>query len=935
MSCRVCEEWYVIIVNAKAVFYCVYTSKEKTLSDYLKIKIIISMKKLFLIIVILSAMLISTNRTMAAPPAGTKVTDINVQTRSGITNVEIDGTLQMIARIMPNNATIKTVLWSVNDTTLASVGATTGLLTGKALGSVWVIAAAIDGSGVKDSMQITVIEKSILITGIRVTSENGLYEVSVGNNLRLVATVEPDSATDTTVKWTSSNMTLATVSMKGLVTALAIGEVWIRARANDASGIVDSVKISIKASIPVTDVIITGDSVVAIGTTTKLKVNVVPDNATDTTVTWSSGSPAIATVSMSGMVSGVAEGYAWIRAISKSNAAIGDSVRIHVTKFIKITDIDITTNTGDTVVAISDTLQMIAAISPDSASNQDINWTVSNSTIASVSSKGLLIGKAVGTVTVTATANDGSGVKGTIIIKVVTKPVTSVKVTSSSDTLAVALTMQMSATVLPLDATNPAVIWSVDNGAVASIDANTGILTGIAKGKVTVIATAKDGSAIAGSKQITVVQFVPVTKITVETSTGDTLVGLAATLQMTALVVPDTASVQTVTWSVSNTSIASIDANGVLTGKALGTVTVTASATDGSGIKGTKNITIVIVPVSKITVSSESDTVFVSLTIQMTADVQPADATDKSVVWSVSNASVATIDAYTGVLTGVASGSVDVTATAKDGSAVTGTKTIKIFSYTAVSSVAISSPDSILSMGNSMQLTAVVKPDNASIKEVAWKVSNSLIAGIDQNGLLTGINPGKVLVTATATDGSGKSATKLIEIVTVNISSITVATKTGTTLIYINDSIQMVATILPVNASYKDVNWTVSNTSVATISATGMLLAKSAGTVIVTATSKDGLSITGSVTLTVATVSIAEEAAPVVQIYPVPATDVITISGAASSQMHIVDMSGRVVLIRNILSDIEVLDISMLSPGIFFIQFNNGGIHSVARFVKQ
>jgi uncharacterized protein YjdB len=195
---------------------------------------------------------------------------------------------------------------------------------------------------------------------------------------------------------------------------------------------------------------------------------------------------------------------------------------------------------------------------------------------------------AVGTVTVTATADDISGVTGTKEIRVVTYDVTSITVTSASSTVGAGSSMQMTAEVGPPEAHNKAVTWSVTAGTgSATIDAN-GLLTGVTRGTVTVVATAQDGSGVTGTKEITITD--PVTNITVSAPANTVEEG--STLQMSADVDPDGA-VQDVTWSVTaGTGTATIDANGLLTAGTAGTVTVVATATDGSGVTGSKEITV-------------------------------------------------------------------------------------------------------------------------------------------------------------------------------------------------------------------------------------------------------------------------------------------------------------------------------------------------------
>ena len=148
-------------------------------------------------------------------------------------------------------------------------------------------------------------------------------------------------------------------------------------------------------------------------------------------------------------------------------------------------------------------------------------------------------------------------------LNMIGKYVTSIIVTSSSSTIERTGTLQMSATVLPADADDASVTWSVENGTgTATID-QTGLLTGTSCGTVTVKATANDGSLVYGTKEITITPLL-VSSITV-TSDSDTVVH-AETLQMSAEVLPEDADDASVTWSVENgTGTATIDQTGLLT----------------------------------------------------------------------------------------------------------------------------------------------------------------------------------------------------------------------------------------------------------------------------------------------------------------------------------------------------------------------------------
>jgi len=153
-------------------------------------------------------------------------------------------------------------------------------------------------------------------------------------------------------------------------------------------------------------------------------------------------------------------------------------------------------------------------------------------------------------------------------------------------------------------------------------------------------------------------------------------------------------------------------------------------------------------------------------TSQLSVAVLPNNATDKSVTWSVSDESIATIS-NTGLLTAVASGSVTVTVEANDASGVSAEKTVSV-SGVAVLVESINIIGNDITDGSSQQLTVEVLPANASNKEVTWEVSDTSIADITVNGLLTPKTNGTVTVKATAQDASGK-----FDELQINISGIT------------------------------------------------------------------------------------------------------------------------------------------------------------------
>ena len=155
--------------------------------------------------------------------------------------------------------------------------------------------------------------------------------------------------------------------------------------------------------------------------------------------------------------------------------------------------------------------------------------------------------------------------------------------------------MQLNAAILPADATNKTVTWSIQNGTGnASINAS-GLVTAISNGIVTAWATANDGSGVSGALIITITnQTVLVTGISILGTDGaNTITTDNGTLQLSAVITPEDASNKAVTWSVQNeTGLAEISQEGILTAISDGDVVARAAAMDGSNISGTLNISI-------------------------------------------------------------------------------------------------------------------------------------------------------------------------------------------------------------------------------------------------------------------------------------------------------------------------------------------------------
>lgn len=212
------------------------------------------------------------------------------------------------------------------------------------------------------------------------------------------------------------------------------------------------------------------------------------------------------------------------------------------------------------------------------------------------------------------------------------------------------------------------------------------------------------------------------------------------TFSLVATVLPKDAEYDGVTWASSNASVASVN-SGTVTAVKEGTATITASAGGKSATCNVK-VSAKIVAVTSITLDKTSLSMQVGDTENLTATVNPDDATDKTIIWTSSDESVAKVD--NGKVTAIKSGTATVTAKC-------GGKTAEcVVTVTVlVSSITLDKTTLSLAVGELAILTATVKPDDATDKNVTWSSSDESIAKVD-NGKVTALKIGSATVTATA-----------------------------------------------------------------------------------------------------------------------------------------------------------------------------------------
>lgn len=352
-------------------------------------------------------------------------------------------------------------------------------------------------------------EGNVLATGISLNVNN--KNLNINQTYKLIATVTPDVTTNKTVNWSSSNPSVVTVDSEGLVTAIAVGTAIITATTTDGTDLSASCEVTVSI-VPVTHVQLNKTSLTLdIGDvdTYQLTATITPSNATYQTLVWSSSNPAVATVSDNGLVFLVSPGVATITATTTDGTNLSASCQVTVVKRIK----NITLNESSLTLTLPETAQLTAIITPSDAVNQVLNWTSSNTSVATVDNNGFITSKGVGTTTIKATTTDGSNLSASCQVTVNKQYVTSISLNESSMVMHIGDTFQLIADVQPENASNPTLNWSSGNTSVARVD-NTGLVTAVAGGTTYIKASATDGSHIYAN---CLVQVLPDYYITLDT----------------------------------------------------------------------------------------------------------------------------------------------------------------------------------------------------------------------------------------------------------------------------------------------------------------------------------------------------------------------------------------------------------------------------------
>ena len=629
--------------------------------------------------------------------------------------------------------------WSSSDTSVATVSAR-GLVTAVGRGSTRITATS-GGVNGRASITVTLPATRIAITPSRATL------ISVGDTEQLTATVydaNDDIIPSATVAWSSSDTSVATVSARGLVTAVGRGSTRITATSGGVNG-----RASITVTLPASRIEVEPSSakLTSVGATEQLTATVYDANddiIPGATVAWSSSDSTVATVSARGQVTAVSGGSTMITATSGSVNG-----RASITVTLPASRIEVEPSSAK-LTSVGATEQLTATVydaNNDVIGGASVAWTSSDTSVATVDTDGLVTAESSGSTTITATSGGKSG-RASITVAL---PASRIAITPPSATLtSVGATRQLTATVY--DANNDAisgasVSWTSGDSTVATVTMN-GLVTAVRRGSARITATS---GGVNGSASITVA--LPASRIEIDPPSA-TLTSVGATRQLTATVYDannDAISGASVSWTSGDSTVATVTMNGLVTAVRRGSARITATS---GGVNGSASITVAL-PASRIEIDPPSATLTsVGATRQLSATVYDTNGEEISgatLAWTSSDTSVATVDTD-GLVTAVRRGSARITATS---GGVNGSASITV--ALPASRIEIAPPSAtsttLKAVGATVQLIATVYDENNDIiagAMVAWTSGDSTVAKVDTDGLVTAVANGSANITARA-----------------------------------------------------------------------------------------------------------------------------------------------------------------------------------------
>ena len=602
--------------------------------------------------------------------------------------------------------------------------------------------------------------------------------------------------------------------VNAVVKGVAAGETTVTVE-HTVSGVTKKASCKIRVITAVTKITLTpAETIIEVDKIASIKAELTPKTSTGTYLYWRSSNPEIVQVDDENnhtavtSVTGKAPGIAIIMALNKENVVLGSAKVIVNTPVTGIT-------LAQSIVKkpLSDkTYQIVATVTPKEATSSKLNWKSSNEKIAQVDDNGLVTFKAAGHVSIIVSSDINPRITATCDITIV-KTVESIKLETAEISIAVGETYKLSPTVNPSDATSKELNYKSLAPKVADIS-NTGVITGKQAGTAYIIVSTPDGKATA-SCTVKVTQKAKGMKLSASALILD--VGESYTLEVTFN--PKTTTDTKVIWTVSDKSIAKVDAKGKVTAISAGETLLTAKSSNGlTAVCKVK----VNQPVGSIELNYTEYDLPVGDELELEVTFDNDDVTNKKVKWKSSKSSVASVD-KNGVVKGKKGGIAIITATAdENGMQANCVVTVQ----EQISEIKLNKTTYNLGYHKTFLLKAKLKTNSATNKKLKWSSSKNSVVSVNKSGQIYGKKPGYATIKVKATDGSGAEATARIRVVR---EAGSLSANPSFLPMIVGRRKKIKVKISPKNATYKTAKFKSENTDIAMVDSKGRVTAIAAG----------------------------------------------------------------------------------------------------------
>ena len=700
------------------------------------------------------------------------------------TTLAIGASTTIVAEVLPKDLANINLQWKSSDESVVSVVKgypLTAVIQGVSGGHA--VISAINQDNVVVGYCHVSVQKPV--ERITLSEENITVDLKT-TRLQLRASVEPEDALNKTVLWSSTDTSVATVDQNGLVTIRKAGKTSIIATSQDTPSVTAVCNITV--NIPVASVALDEtNKTMYVGQSSRLTYVMLPTNASNNSVSWLSTNTNVATVDKTGLVVAKNVGSAVIilKTLESGQTVYCNITVRRVATGIKLDAATLNLKAGEVHI-------FKPTLTPKDSTDVAIVWESSDTKVATVDDEGKLVAKSAGSAIIMAKLDSGA----TAYCKVnVTLPVSGLILNFTDKSIYVGEKFKLKVSVNPSTATELGVTWKSSNTSIATINED-GEIEGIAGGTAVITATTKDGGYSA-TCVINVLESVSSISLNYQTY----YLGVDKSVFLVATVTTPTASNKDVFWSTSDPDIATVNQKGKVTGRKLGTVTITAMALDGTEVEASAEIQVVR-PVESVSLDRTTISLLVGQTRKLKATVGPKNATIKTPKWTSSDPSVAIVD-EDGEVIAIKAGTTTITAEAGDNSGKKALCYVTVYDRVASTGITLQDKTIVMLPGEEKVVQMVLIP-TASTDSVTWSTDNNAVARVDKNtGRITARATGVAYITA-MTD-SGKTAQVEVIVIGLNITSITLEEYTN------------YGTQLQVEGATSRVTWSIDNPLVAEV----------------------------------------------------------------------------------------------------------------------